>query len=44
MIRDDQPWDWAKVRRINAAAFGSTAEASLVDDLRTRAHPRRLDR
>jgi putative acetyltransferase len=39
VIRDEQPADWAEVRRIHTAAFGRLAEAGLVDDLRVRARP-----
>lgn len=39
LIRDEEERDLAAVRRLNAAAFGTPAEAKLVDALRQQARP-----
>jgi putative acetyltransferase len=39
LIRAEERGDWAAVRAVNTAAFGTPAEASLVDALRAQARP-----
>lgn len=39
LIRAEEQKDWAAVHRVNTSAFGSTAEAALVDALREQASP-----
>ena len=39
IVRAEQLKDYASVRGVNASAFETTAEASLVDALREQAHP-----
>lgn len=39
IVRDEHPRDRAAVRSVNLAAFGTSAEADLVDALRGQAHP-----
>lgn len=38
-VRTEEESDWAAVHAVNEAAFGSPAEADLVDALRAQAHP-----
>ena len=39
LIRPEKEKDWATVHALNTAAFGSPAEAQLVNALRQQAHP-----
>lgn len=38
-IRTEKPGDWPAVHALITAAFGTSTEADLVDDLRQQAHP-----
>lgn len=39
LVRGEEPRDWAAVHALNVAAFGSAAEADLVDTLRQQVTP-----
>jgi putative acetyltransferase len=39
LIRNEERRDWAAVHAVNESAFGTPAEANLVDALREHAHP-----
>jgi putative acetyltransferase len=38
-VRTEEPRDWAAVRALHKAAFGTSAEAELVDSLRAKIQP-----